>query len=135
MYEQRHHDLGRHARHELDESRIGREIVDEQRLLAHDRRADEALAQLQADLIRVRRVADRVRHFQLTAALVEQVHRKRVERNQSADQARNLRQQIVEIEDGRDLAAQVEQGRDDVVLVGVGGDVCRCLVRRMWLTH
>ena len=58
--------------------------------------------------------------MQLAAALVEQVDREGVERDQPADEAGILREQIVEIEDRGDLAAKVEQRRDDLVLDGGG---------------
>ena len=60
---------------------------------------------------------------QLAAPLVEQVDRKRFERNQPADQPRNLLQQIVEIEHGRDLAAQVEERGDELVLGRLAGSL------------
>ena len=104
--------------HELDVARIRCEIVDEQRLLAGDRGADETLTELQAQRFVVVRIADRVGHPQLAAPLVEQVDGERLERDQPADEDGNLREQLVEIEDRRDLAAQIEQRRDHLVLDG-----------------
>ncbi len=117
LVQQRHDDLGVHARHELDVARIGRQVVDEQRLLAGDRRADEAVPRASAAGsvgVGARRVADRVRRTQLAAPLVEQVHGERLERDQPADQSRDLLQQLVEIEDAGDLAAEVEQRGDEL---------------------
>ena len=62
---------------------------------------------------------------ELAALLVEQVDGERVELDQPADQLGNALQQLVEIDDGRDLPAQVEQGQQDVPLAQTwssGGD-------------
>ena len=62
---------------------------------------------------------------ELAALLVEQVDGERVERNQPADELGNPLQQLVEVDDGRDLAAEVEQRQQDVAFVraGAGGGV------------
>ena len=49
LVQQRHDDLRGHAGHELDVARIGREVVDEERLLARDRGADQPLTELQPE--------------------------------------------------------------------------------------
>ena len=93
-------------------------IVGDERLLAHDRGADEPLAELQAERLDTVRIPDRVRHLQLAAALVEEVDGERLERNQPGDEDGDLREEGVEIEDGRDLPAQIEQRLDNLVLDG-----------------
>ena len=79
------------------------------------------MTELETERFVARRIPNRIRGLQLAAALVEQVDRKCLERDQPADEDRDLRQEIVEIEDRGDLAAQVEQRPDDLVLDG-----CRC---------
>ena len=58
------------------------------------------------------RVADGVGDAQLLQLLVEQIDGERLERRQPRDELRDLLEQLVEVEDGRDLAAQLEQ-RDE----------------------
>ena len=60
------------------------------------------------------------------AAVVEQVNGKGLERDEATDQARNLRQQLVEIQNRRDLTAEIEERGDDIVL----GWSCRDRVSR-----
>ena len=60
------------------------------------------------------RIADGVADAQLAALLVEQVDGERVELDEAADELRNALQQLVEVDDRRDLAAQIEQGEQDV---------------------
>ena len=121
LVQQRHDDLRCHAGHELDVARIGREVVDEQRLLAGDTAAPTRPCPSfsRSGSSRVG-IADGVGGLQLAAAFVEQVDGKRFERDQAADEARNLGEELVEIEDRGDLAAQIEQRRDDIVLDGGG---------------
>ncbi len=119
--QQRHDDLRRHAGHELDVARIGREVVDEERLLAGDRGADQPLPELQPKRFGAVGIADGVGDLQLAAALVEEVDGERFERDQAADEDRNLREEVVEIENRGDLASEIEKRLDDLVLDGSGG--------------
>ena len=119
LVHQRHDDLRGHARHELDVARIGREIVDEERLLAGDRGANQALSELQPKRFVAVGIADGIGGLQLAAPLVEQIDGERFERDETADEQRNLREQIVEVENGCDLAAQIEERVDELVLGGV----------------
>ena len=57
----------------------------------------------------VLRVADRVGDAQVAAPLVEQVDRERVERRQPRDELRDLLEQLVEVEDGRDFPTELEE--------------------------
>ena len=57
---------------------------------------------------------------QLAAPLVEQVHGERVELDEPADQPGNLPQQLVEIEDRRDLPSEVEERGDELLFAGRG---------------
>ena len=73
------------------------------------------------------RIADGVANAQVVALFVEQVHGERVELNQPADELGNLLQQLVDVDDGRDLPAQIEQRQQDVSLAAGlrGGRRCR----------
>ena len=73
-------------------------------------------------------VADRVGNPEVAAAFVEQVDGERVERRQPGDELRDLLEELVEIENGRHLTAELEQrqeqrGRllDSGMRVGLGG--------------
>ena len=58
---------------------------------------------------------------QLAPALVEQVDGERVEGDEAPDQLRDLLQQLVEVENGGDLAAKIEEGRDELMFADAGG--------------
>ncbi len=132
-------DFGVHARHDLDVSRIGAQVVDEQRLLAGDCGADEPGAELQAERLVNLRVADRVGGAQFPSALVEEVDGKRLEGDEPADEPRNLLQQLVQVENARHLAPEVEQRREKIVLGRRRAGVCArfdwCAVRWNALAH
>ena len=85
-------------------------VVDENRLALGDRGADEAVADLDAqrpdDVVRI---ADRVGDRQLLAARIEQVDGKRLKLGDARDELRDLVEQLVEVEHGRDLASQLEE--------------------------
>ena len=134
---ERHHHLGSHAGHELDVARIGRDVVHEQRCFAGDRGADQTDPRTQPDRLFRFRVPDGVRQPQLPPPFVEQVHRERLERDQPADQLRDLTQQLVEIENRRNLAAEVEEGGDELALArgGKAGRRGRRAVRCVSVTH
>ena len=117
---ERHHELRLHAGHELDIAGVGRHVVHEQRLLARDGGADEADPGTQLDRPFGFRIPDRVGHAQLAAALLEQVDRERIERDQPADQPGDLPQQLVEVEHGRDLPSEVEERGDELAFAGLG---------------
>ena len=122
---QRHDELGVRAGHRLDVPRIGVHVVDEDRLPFGDRGADQALADLHpqraCDFVRI---ADRVRDRQLVALGIEQVDRERLELREPRDELRDLVQQLVEIEDGRDLASELEERRQ--LIVGIRRMKTRC---------
>ena len=109
---QRHDQLRVRAGHRLDVARIGVDVVDENRLPFGDRRADQAVADLQPQRPRdIFRIADRVGDRQLLAVRIEQVDGKRLELRQPRDELRDLVQQLVEVEHRRDFAAKREQRR------------------------
>ena len=113
-----------------------REVVDEQRMFARDRRTDQAGAELQPHRLARIRIADRICRAQFAAALVEQIDGERFERDQPADQARDLVQQIIEIENTGDLPSEVEQRREELVLRVAAVRRCWfCPVRWNALTH
>ena len=66
------------------------------------------------------RVADRVGDRQLLAARIEQVDGERLELREPRDELRDLVQQLVEIEDRRDLASELEQRDDELADVAAG---------------
>ena len=102
-------------------------MVDDERLVARDGGANEPVAERKARRIVARRIANRVGGSQFAATLVEKVDRQRLERDQPADEDWNLREELVEVQDRRDLTAQIEEGLDDLML---GGGRCRQLVCR-----
>ena len=114
--EQRHDDLGVHAGYELHVARVGSDVVDEQRLLVEHCRPQQPLAETHAHGRPVYGIPDRIRGSQLGTLLVEEINRKRLEVDEAADQLRNLLEQVVEVENRRDLAAKVEERRDQVVV-------------------
>ena len=108
LVHQRHDDLRCHAGHEFDVARVGREVVDEERLLRRHGGADQPLPELQPERFVAVRIADGVLDLQLVAAIVEQVDGKRFERDQAADENRNLGKEVVQLENRGDLAPEVE---------------------------
>ena len=106
-------------------------------MLARHRGADEAGAELQPHRLTRIRIADRICRAQFAAALVEQIDGERFERDEAADQARDLDQQVVEIENTRYLPPEVEQRREELVLriPCLGGSNWFCPVRWNALAH
>ena len=93
-------------------------VVHEDRLLFGDGRADDALADFETEARHeVGRIALGVRDAQFLPALVEHVDGKHRERRQPRDQPWNAAQQLVDVEHGRDLAAELEQCRDDLLIL------------------
>jgi hypothetical protein len=79
------------------------------------------------------RIPDRVGDLQVCPTLVEQVHGERVEAREPRDELGNLLEQLVEVEDGSDLAAQLEQGHEQLCgLVHTGLAAVRGLD---WFAH
>ena len=87
-------------------------------MLARDGGANEPVAERKARRIVARRIANRVGGSQLAATLVEKVDRQRLERDQPADEDWNLREELVEVQDRRDLPTKIEEGIDDLMLGG-----------------
>ena len=67
------------------------------------------------------RIADGIADAQLLALFVEQVDGERVELDQAADELGNALEQFVEIDDGRDLAAEIEQREQNVAFAQARG--------------
>ena len=89
LVHQRHGHRGRHAGHDFDVVRVGRDVADDQRLLRRRRRGRRGpcdSAQLEAGGIRI---ADGVADAELAALLVEQVDGERVELDEPADELGN----------------------------------------------
>ena len=95
--------------------RIHLHVVDEERPAFGDGGADDALADAQAEvLLDVLGVADGVGDVQVLVFLVQQPDRERLERREPRDELRHLLEQLVQIQDRRDLAAQLEQGDEEL---------------------
>ena len=122
-----HGDLRSHVGHRADVSRVREHVVDHERpALGHDR-AHDALADCQTEgPLDLLGIAHRVRDAQVLAFFIEQPHRKGLERGQARDQLRNLLQQLVEVEDRSDLAAELEQGDEQLGGVARLSGALRC---------
>ena len=77
--------------------------------------------------------------MQLLACLVEQIHRERAEPREPRDQLRNLGEQLIEVEHGRDLAPKLEQrrqqlgvGRPDGAVAAAVGAADGSLMESVW---
>ena len=105
---QRHDELGVRARHGFDVARIRVHVVDETAAAPRrrPRRPDPCPTFTAACAPRRRRIADRVGNRELAALLIEQIDGEGVELREPGDELRNLVEQLVEIEDRRDLAAE-----------------------------
>jgi hypothetical protein len=67
------------------------------------------------------RVADGVGDRQLFSSRIEQVDGEGLELRDARDQQRDLVEQLVEIEDGRDLSSELEQGDDELTNIRRSG--------------
>ena len=111
---ERHDQLRPHARRCCPTYAVVRlHVVDEQRPALGDGGADDALADAQPEgLLHVLRVADGVGDAQIVRFSSSSQTAERLERRQARDELRDLLEQLVEVEDRGDLAAQLEQ-RDE----------------------
>jgi len=134
---QRDHQLGPGAGHDLGVPGIGADVVHEDRALVAHRGADDSLADLEAEpLERLGRVADGVRDGEVAALLVDEVDRERLVVGQPADELWDALEQLVEVEDGGDLPAEVEQRREELLVAGpltLAGMAGRDF--RRWMRH
>ncbi len=139
---ERHDELRPRSGHRLHVPRIGVDVVDENRLAFGDGGADQPVPDLQPqpphDIVRI---ADGVGDRQLLAARIEQVDGERLELGDARDELRNLVQQLVEIEDGGDLAPQLEERDDELADVrrsgrsgggGVGHEITSIIASFAW---
>jgi len=79
----------------------------------------EAVADLEPQAMRdVGRVPDGVRDRQVVALRIEQIDRERLKLGEAGDELRDLVQQFIEVEHGRDFAAERKERRQ--LLVGAG---------------
>ena len=87
-----------------------------------------ALADLQPEVPDdVVRVAFRIGDVQLLVLVVEEVDREDREGRQPGDQPRDAPQQLVQVENGRDFAPELEQGGDELLML-----VIELLFRQRW---
>jgi len=106
----RHRQLRQHVAQRTLVARLLANVVHQNGASLLHGRPHHALAHLETHRIRCAlRVADRVRNPQFLTAFVEQIDGKRAELGQTCDELRDLDQQLFEIEDRRDLAAQLEE--------------------------
>ncbi len=113
-----HDELCVHAGHEAQISRILMNIVDEDCLFLGHRRPDDAFADLEAEVLHhVERITLGVRDFQHLSLVVEHVDGEHRERRQPGDEAGNAAKQLIEIEDGRYFAAELEQRGDEFLVL------------------
>ena len=111
------------------------DVVDEDRPPLLDRRADDALADLEAKRLGdVLRITDGVRDVQLLPRLVEQIHRERAEPREPRDELRDLFEEIREVEHRRDLAPELEQRRQQFG-VGRADEAVRLWAARGLVAH
>ncbi len=83
----------------------------------------EPLADLEAEVFHdLGRVSDRVRDAQISAPFVEQIHREHAEAGEPRDELRDLFEELVDIEDGGDLAAKLEERRQQLGVGDRAGD-------------
>ena len=79
-----------------------------------DGRADQTLADLDAQRPpHLLRIADGVRQPEVFTFFVEQINGEGLERRQARDELRDLLEQLVQVEDGRDLAAKLEESQQE----------------------
>ena len=123
---QRHDKLGIGTGDGFDVSRIGVDVVHEQRQAFGHRRAHEPLSYFYSKgPDHIVRVADGVGDGQLLTAGIEQVDGECLKLGDARDELRDLLQQLVQIEHRRDFATQLEERDHELPDVrGSGG--CRC---------
>ena len=119
LVQERNDELRLHARRELDVPGVGRDVVHEERLLRLHGGPDQAHARAQPHGALRLGIANRVGQAQISTALVPKVDGKCFERNEPADQPRNLSKELIEVENGRHLAAEIEQRDDKLVFAWV----------------
>jgi hypothetical protein len=118
---QRDDELRLRAGNSLPVARVRGDIIDEQRPAFGHGGANQRLADLQAQRAsRLLGIPDRVRNAQLAPAFVQQVDGECLEIDEPLDQPRHFPQQLIQIENGGDLAAEVEEDLEDL-LVGRPG--------------
>ena len=125
--EHRDHELGPRVGNEVDVARILRDVGDEHRLLVQRRPADQPLAELHVLRLGPLAVAHRQLHLELLRVLVEQQDAERAVVDQPLGQAGDARQQRVEIENRRHLAADFGQRLERVDVLALGLEQPRVL--------
>ena len=124
----RHRKLRLRARHHREVARILVDVIEEDRPLLGDGRADRALPDLQREMLDdLFRVADRIGDAQLFPLLVQQVDGEDREVGEPRNQVRDLLEKIVEIEDRADLTGQLGENREQFCVgrSGVGSVIAR----------
>ncbi len=107
---QRYDEVRLRTRHHGDVAGIGGNVVDENRPLLGHCGADEPFTDSQGELAGgVLWISDGIRDPQLAAPFVEQVDGKHAEGGDPRDELRDLLEQLVDFEDGRDLSPKIEK--------------------------
>ncbi len=114
LHHQRDHQLGPHVVHQVDVTRVGLHVGHEHDLLVLGRVTHQALPHLHRRDGRLLVVLQRELHLQLVGRLVHQQDAERPVVDQPLGQLRDPRQQRVEVEDRRHLAADLGQRLEHV---------------------
>ncbi len=114
---QRHHQFGLRPGDCFDVPRIARHVIDDDRLAFEDRGAHKPVSKLQSKVVRGFRVPHGIRQHQFARFFIEQVRGKRLEVGQPRDEHRDLVQQLVKVQHGRNFAAQLEEREHDLAEV------------------
>ena len=103
-------------------ARLLTDVVDKDRPALQYRGTDDALAELEphgaGDFLGI---PDGVGDAQLLPLVVEKVDGERAEAREASDQLRDLRQQLVKVQHGHDLASELEQRREQFCVRGRPG--------------
>ncbi len=118
---QGHRELRVHAFDQPHVPRVLVHAVDENRLLLGYSSADDALADFETEVQHeIERITLGIGDPELLTGVVEHVHGEHRERRESGNQTRDAPQQLVDVEHGRNFAAELEQGRNELVILGGG---------------
>ena len=122
---QRHHQLRTDAGYDAHIALVLQHVVHQDRLADGDGCADQTLAHFDPQRPpHLLRVADGVRQPQVFALLIEQINGEGLEGRQARDELRDLLEQLLQVEDGRDFPTELEQSQQQARRfpeLGLGG--------------
>ena len=112
LTDQRHSKLGSDIFHGLDVARVGSDVVYDDDSSFHRRGACNTIADLDAEVLdHVRRMADSESQVKLLFFVVDEEYREGIKRYDPICEFCNLLQQLVQIENRRDLVIDLDQCR------------------------